>query len=131
MSQAAILVVDDDPRVLEVIRGYLEGSSYQVDYYSDADKALDSARDKDYALFLLDVVMEGTDGYTVAGRLIEGDPKNPKPVLFISSHINMNELFLKNFAGKADFISKPFKKKELLDKIEGLTQSASTEKRPT
>ena len=59
-----ILVVDDDRGILNVIRKALEKGGYQTDTLDDPEK-LDFRRLNDYQLILLDVMMPGTDGFSL------------------------------------------------------------------
>ena len=65
---ARILAIDDDRGILNVIRKALEKEGHQVDILDDPEK-LDFRRRNDYQLLLLDVMMPGTDGFSLCRRI--------------------------------------------------------------
>ena len=74
-----ILAVDDDQGILAVIRKALEKEGYLVDTLDDPEK-INPERLSDYQLILLDVMMPGTDGFTVCRRIRE---QVDCPILFV------------------------------------------------
>lgn len=119
-AKPRILAVDDERKIVDILRYFLEQAGYEVETHTRPDDALEAARKGPFDLVILDVVMEGTDGYTVAGRLKEIPSTAGLPILFASAKLEINRLFLKNFDGRADFVNKPFKKEDLLRKVQAL-----------
>lgn len=120
MSKERILAVDDEKNILDILHYLLDQQGYNVDAFLKADDALEAAQSSKYDLIILDLVMGTTDGYTVAGHLKELPLQKQTPFLFVSAKIEMAELFLKNFDGRADYMGKPFKRDELLEKVKSL-----------
>src|SRR5690606_2691629 len=73
MNDSTILVVDDDPSAVEIVRTYLEARGYRVATASDGREALAKLEEVRPALVLLDVMMPGMDGWEVA-RIIKNHP---------------------------------------------------------
>ena len=71
-----ILVVDDDPEILSMIRRGLIYEGYDVDTASDGKEALEKARIKEPGLVILDVMMPGMDGIEVSKRLRAKNAQN-------------------------------------------------------
>lgn len=120
MPQRRVLVVDDEPRILDIVKYFLEQGGYEVETVTRGDKALELARKKGYDVAILDIVLEGDSGYEVAGKLKKIKIAESMPVLFMSSKVEMADLFIENYDGRAEFLLKPFKKEALLEAVETL-----------
>ncbi len=120
MSRRRVLVVDDEPRILEIVRYFLEQGGYEVEAFPDGAKAVEAARKKAFDLAVLDIVLTGESGYDVAGRLKKLKSAESMPVLFMSSKVEMADLFIENFEGRAEFLLKPFKKEALTELVRKL-----------
>jgi DNA-binding response OmpR family regulator len=121
MRARRVLVVDDEPRILDIVKYFLEQGGYEVESFIGGDPALEAARSKAFDLAVLDIVLAGDDsGYEVASRLKQVPGMEAAPVLFVSSKVEMAELFLESYEGRADFLLKPFKKDDLLAMVASL-----------
>ena len=76
---------------------------------------------------ILDIVLVGESGYDVAGKLKKVKSAEAMPVLFMSSKVEMADLFLENFDGRAEFLLKPFKKEALLETVRTLIDGGGRE----
>jgi DNA-binding response OmpR family regulator len=115
-----ILAVDDDRRILEIVRYFLQEKGFEVHIFSNPDEAVEIARTVPFDAIILDIVLQGTDGYRVCSNFKRQPETADVPVLFVSAKVEIAELFLKQFSGTADFLAKPFRRDDLLAKIEGL-----------
>ena len=122
MPPRRVLVVDDEPRILDIVQYFLEQGGYQVEARSIPEEALASARRKAFDVAILDIVLGDTSGYQVASQLKRLPPNEKTPVLFMSSKVEMADLFLEHYEGRAEFIQKPFKKADLLAKVAELAE---------
>jgi DNA-binding response OmpR family regulator len=121
MSRRRILVVDDEPRILEIVTYFLEQGGYEVVGAPSEAPALEAAKIRPFDVAVLDIVLgRSSSGYDVAGRLKKVAGSEDTPVLFMSSKVEMAELFLESYDGRAEFIRKPFRKDELLGKVASL-----------
>jgi DNA-binding response OmpR family regulator len=118
MAKRRVLVIDDEPRVLDIVRYFLEQGGYEVEAFTGQDEGLAAARRAPFDVATLDIVLEEASGYDVAFELRKIKNTERVPVLFMSSKVEMADLFLKSYDGRAEFILKPFKKPDLLAKIE-------------
>ena len=129
MSGRRILVVDDEPRILDIVRYYLEQGGYAVEGCTSGEEALAAARTAPFDLAVLDIILEKASGYEVAGRLKKIPGMETAPVLFMSSKVEMAELFLESYDGRAEFLLKPFKKDALLEAVRSLFEGGGRQAR--
>ncbi len=107
MSKQRILIVDDIPDNIEVLRGVLRGD-YQIQAAIRGEKALDIARsDMKPDMILLDVEMPKMDGYEVCRRL-KSDPRTSYiPVIFVTGRDEVESEEYGLELGAVDYITKP------------------------
>jgi DNA-binding response OmpR family regulator len=130
MSRRRVLVVDDEPRILDIVKYFLEQGGYDVEPYTGGDAALGAARDRRFDVAVLDIVLgPRSSGYEVAGRLKKVPGSEAMPVLFMSSKVEMADLFLESFEGRAEFLLKPFKKEALLETVRLLCEGGGRQAR--
>jgi len=109
-----ILVVDDEPDILDLEEMILTRAGYEVDTAADGSTALERIADTAYDLVILDVMMAGLDGFEVCRR-IKADPRNAAlPVLFLTAKDQPKALLEGFDAGAAMYVSKPFSEAKLL-----------------
>lgn len=120
-----ILAVDDDRGILAVIRKALEKEGYLVDTLDDPEK-INPERLSDYQLILLDVMMPGTDGFTVCRRIRE---QVDCPILFVTAKTEEGDLITGFGLGADDYIRKPFGLGELRARVAAHLRRESREKR--
>lgn len=120
-----ILAVDDDRGILAVIRKALEKEGYLVDTLDDPEK-IDPERLSDYQLILLDVMMPGTDGFTVCRRIRE---QVDCPILFVTAKTEEGDLITGFGLGADDYIRKPFGLGELRARVAAHLRRENREKR--
>ncbi len=112
-----ILIVDDFPKNLQVLGNILE-EKYRTAVAKNARNALDFIEKRRPDLVLLDIMMPGMDGYQACEMLKRSPGTKDIPVIFLTAK-NETEDIVRGFkAGAVDFVSKPFKKEELLARIE-------------
>ena len=112
-----ILLVDDDPTNLDVLRHTLDGRGYRLFVTRSGESALDVARRVHPLLILLDIVMPGIDGYETCRRL-KADPETREAaVIFLSSLDETKDKVLGLQVGAVDFVSKPFQRDEVVARV--------------
>jgi two-component system sensor histidine kinase/response regulator len=112
-----ILVTEDDPKNMEVVCNIIRKEGYRLAMADNGQQALEMVPEARPDLILLDIRMEGIDGWQVCERL----KKNPKtkdiPIIFLTALVETSDI-VKGFAiGAVDYITKPFKKEELLSRV--------------
>ena len=120
VSQAEILVVDDNAQNLELLVAYLESLSCRIVTASDGVEALDKVRDRPPDLIVLDVMMPRMSGFEVC-RKLKSDPKTRDiPILMVTALTDMGDIERGVDSGTDDFISKPVNRLELTTRVKSL-----------
>jgi EAL domain-containing protein (putative c-di-GMP-specific phosphodiesterase class I)/DNA-binding NarL/FixJ family response regulator len=121
-----ILVADDEPDLLELLRINLEAQGHQVQQASDGTQALALATASRPDLVILDVMMPGLDGLEVL-RALRGQPGNADlPVVLLSARGSDSEVFEGWSSGANYYITKPFDIDDLLSFIEEISSQSPT-----
>ena len=121
-TAAKILVVDDEPRAVTMLRNLLVPEGYQVLSAHSGAEALAVATKEAPDVVLLDVMMPEMDGFEVCAKL-RGDPRlTHMPVLMLTALDDRESLLSGIQAGADDFISKPFDSAELRARIRTITR---------
>ena len=119
--QARILIVDDEAAAVRLMERVLGTAGYTcVASTRNSAEVCDLHRAQPYDLIVLDLLMQGTDGYKVLEGLRALEAGSYVPVLVLSAHAEHGVLALR--AGAKDFVSKPFDAPELLMRIRNLLE---------
>jgi two-component system, sensor histidine kinase and response regulator len=112
-----ILVVDDQPKNLQLVAAVLK-SSYRLLIADSAEKAIRAAQEKHPNLILLDVMMPEMSGYE-ATAILKGDPSTKDiPIIFLTARGDTEDMIQGFQAGGVDYILKPFVRQELLQRVQ-------------
>jgi len=123
MSEAVILVVDDDPKNSKIVGAYLKAGGYEVEFAADGEEALERLRDFPPDLILLDVFMPAMSGLEL-GDTLKNDPRTAGiPILAMSSYHEYASGAPRQDLAADDFIKKPARMDELLEKVGKLLKS--------
>ena len=115
-----ILVVDDEPDVLELVVYHLEKEAYRVDVADTGDKALKMARENLPSLLVLDLMLPGVNGLEIC-RLLKRDPKTRDiPILMLTARAAEEDRIKGLELGAHDYVTKPFSPRELVLRIKNL-----------
>ncbi len=117
-GQERILVVDDDPSVTDLLRRGLSFEGFAVSTASSGDDALINVREEPPAVVILDVMMDGLDGYSVCRRLREEDPDSL--ILMLTARDAVQDEIMGFQAGADDYVTKPFTFEVLVARIRSL-----------
>lgn len=124
-----ILIIDDEESIREGLREYLELEGYDADSASSAEDALSMGIDK-YGLLLLDVMMEGMDGFELAGKLKQSPSTASIPIIFLTAKDTEDDMVAGLRLGADDYIAKPFSMKNVIARIEAVTRRVFPESTP-
>jgi len=119
-TKPKILVVDDEPDILELVRLNLAREGYEVLAASTGEQGLDLARSKLPALIILDLMLPGIDGLDVCKRL-RADPKTQGiSILMLTAKGEESDVVTGLEVGADDYLTKPFSGKVLVARVRNL-----------
>ncbi|HYY76257.1 MAG TPA: response regulator [Gaiellaceae bacterium] len=108
-----VLVADDDPDILMLVRLRLEREGFEVVGAFDGQTALDLALERAPDVAVLDVTMPRLDGYEVTRRLRGHDGTRATAVILLTARVQETDLQEGVAAGADDYVTKPFSPQEL------------------
>ena len=114
MDQINILVVDDEKEIADLVEIYLVSDGYKVFKANNALDGLELIEKEDIHLVLLDIMMPGEDGFSLAPAFLE----KGIPVLFLTARTAVSDRVYGLRLGADDYILKPFEPAELLARID-------------
>ncbi|HEV8662643.1 MAG TPA: HD domain-containing phosphohydrolase [Candidatus Methylomirabilis sp.] len=115
-----ILVVDDNLQARELLRAALTAEGYAVTLAEGGEEALAKVAEEVPELILLDINMPGLNGYEVCGRLKGTEATRLIPIIFLTSMSDLEDKLRGIEVGADDFLTKPFRKVELLARVKSL-----------
>jgi two-component system sensor histidine kinase/response regulator len=113
-----ILIVDDNPRNIQIVGNILLKKEAQIAYATDAAKALEMVKQTHYDLFLLDIMMPGMDGYELCEILRQNEQLKNVPIIFLTAKTDTNSIIKGFELGANDYVTKPFNSAELIARVE-------------
>jgi two-component system OmpR family response regulator len=119
-----ILVVDDDPRLREVVRYALSREGFEIEEAGDGHAAIAACEAKLPDLVVLDVVMPELDGIEVCRRIRQ---RSKVPILFLSSRGEEVDRVLGLELGGDDYVTKPFSPRELVSRVKAVLRRTGEE----
>lgn len=121
MSKRKILVVDDDQKIVNLLKLYLEKDSYLVFAAYDGMRALDFARQKQPDLILLDLMLPQVDGLDVC-RILQAE--SDVPIIMLTARTTETDKLLGLELGADDYITKPFSPREVVARVRTVLRRA-------
>ena len=121
MIKDKIHIVDDDQRLCRLLGRYLENGGYEVTSTTSGDDISQRIRDSSISLLLLDVMLPGKDGLTLAREVRE---LSDIPIIFLTAKADISDKVSGLEIGADDYITKPFEEKELLARIHSVIRRA-------
>jgi len=123
MSAQTILLVDDEPSILQLSRMYLEREGFEIQSADDGLQALQAIERLKPALLVLDVMLPGLDGFEVCRRLRAAN--NPLPIIMLTARDEDIDKILGLELGADDYLTKPFNPRELVARVKAILRRGS------
>lgn len=114
MANRTVLVVDDERKIVELVRTYLEKDGYRVLVAYDGLQALEIARQKRPDLIVLDLLLPGLDGLDVC-RILRAE--SSVPIIMLTAKSTEDDRLFGLDLGADDYVTKPFSPRELMARI--------------
>jgi len=117
-----ILVVDDEARIVKLVRDYLERAGFHVLTARDGETALQVARLERPDLIVLDLMLPGLDGLDVCRRLRQ---ESAVPIIMLTARVEEADRIVGLELGADDYVTKPFSPRELVARVRAALRRAS------
>lgn len=122
MVQEQVLIVDDDPKLVHLVREVLNATGYDVIAASSGERAIEMVALEQPDLILLDIMLSGSvNGYEVSKRVREF---SDVPIIMLTAKVKQSDMLRGFDAGADDYITKPFSSKELLVRVRAILKRA-------
>jgi len=117
LKKPLILVVDDEPKNIQVIGKYLHDKDYNVSVAANGKAALNFVQNDLPDLILLDIEMPEMDGFNVCKILKSSERTSKIPVIFLTAKVGTADILQAFEIGASDYITKPFQTLEVLARV--------------
>ena len=121
-SKTKVLVVDDDKRILQILKLYLNKDGYDVITCERGDEALDLALESSIGIVILDIMLPGMDGWEVLKNVRRS---SSVPVIMLTAKGDISDRINGLDYGADDYIVKPFEPKELLARVKAVLRRSA------
>lgn len=123
VMQRTILVIDDEPKIVDICRDYLQAAGFTVVQAGDGPGGLASARQNHPDLIVLDLLLPGMDGLDVCRELRREDDV---PIIMLTARVEETDKLIGLELGADDYITKPFSPRELVARVRTLLRRATS-----
>ncbi len=120
--KASILVIEDDPAILQGLQDVLVFNGYSTDGEADGSQGLTAALTRDYDLILLDVMLPNLDGFSICRQVRTRKPG--QAIVMITAKGSEDDIVTGFKAGADDYVAKPFSLRELMVRVEAVLRRA-------
>lgn len=114
-----ILIIEDDLSIAELENDYLQMNGFECDIATDGDSGLKMAKENDYALVIVDIMLPGRDGFSVCKELRK---EKDIPIIFLSARSDDIDKVRGLGLGADDYMTKPFSPSELVARVKSHIQ---------
>jgi DNA-binding response OmpR family regulator len=120
MSKVKIVIIEDEPDIIEVMSYNLKREGFLVSSSRRGDEGLSLVRKQSPALVLLDLMLPGTDGLSVCQQLKADLMTREIPIIMVSAKGEESDVVIGLGLGADDYIAKPFSPRELLARVKAV-----------
>ncbi len=117
-----ILVIDDEPKIVEICSDYLHAAGYDIITAGDGLQGLAMARSQKPDLIVLDLMLPGMDGLDLCRTL---QHESSVPIIMLTARIEETDKLIGLALGADDYITKPFSPRELVARVRTVLKRAS------
>ncbi|MBI2631000.1 response regulator transcription factor [Candidatus Nomurabacteria bacterium] len=120
----AILVVEDERKLVDILKRALKGERYSVDVAYDGEEGLEKAMKNNYALIILDIMLPKKDGFTVCKELRQRQIHTP--IIMLTARGSVEDRVVGLDVGADDYLIKPFGLNELFARVRAVLRRPKT-----
>ncbi len=128
MSARKILVVDDEKRIVDIVKAYLEREGFQVIVAYDGESALTLARGQSPDLIILDLMLPEVSGWDVCRTLRK---ESNVPIIMLTAREEVTDKIVGLELGADDYVTKPFDPKELMSRVKAVLRRFESKAAPS
>lgn len=126
---ANILIVDDDPHTLEILRRWLKREGYETISAESGPSCLEALKSNSIDVIVLDVMMPGMDGLEVCEKLREDEALRLIPVILLTAKDDMETRGRGMILGVSEYLTKPVNKEDLFARIRAQVHSRELDRK--
>lgn len=115
-----VLLIEDEPNIIEAIRFILSRDGWQVDVHSDGATALDAVAQREPDLVILDVMLPNRSGFDILTDLRAAEETEALPVLMLTARGQSKDRDMAERAGASRFMTKPFSNADVVASVREL-----------
>ena len=115
-----VLLIEDEPNIIEAIRFILSRDGWRVDTHSDGQTAVEAVHNRAPNLVILDVMLPNRSGYDILNDLRVDPETRDLPVLMLTARGQKKDRELAERLGASKFMTKPFSNQEIVENIRQL-----------
>lgn len=123
-----ILVVDDEQKIVEIVKAYLEREGYRVLVASDGKSAIEIFKREKPDLMVLDLMLPGISGYDVCRTLRK---ESEVPIVMLTARDEVTDKIVGLELGADDYITKPFDPRELVARVKSVLRRQTVKATPS
>lgn len=120
MTRKKIVVIEDEPDIVEVISYNLKNEGYRVLSVDRGDEGINLIRDQSPSLVILDLMLPGMDGLSVCQQLKSDPIVRDIPIIITSAKSEESDIVIGLELGADDYLTKPFSPRELLARVKAV-----------
>lgn len=117
MENKKILIVDDEAKILEIVKAYLEHEGYEVEVATNGNAALSKFSEKAFSLLVLDLMLPDMSGEELCEIIRR---KSDVPILMLTAKVDEGSIIKGLNLGSDDYVTKPFSPKQLVARVNAL-----------
>ena len=126
MATQRLLVVDDDPEIVRLIRAYLEKAGFEVLTAHNGNTALHILRREKPDLLILDLMLPDRDGWDITRFIRNDGVLHQIPIIMITARVDDTDKIVGLELGADDYMTKPFNPREMVARVRALLRRSST-----
>ena len=124
MAKARILIVEDEPNIVESLSFILRRAGFEVDTVTDGAEALDRVRRQVFEVLVLDIMLPGMNWLDVLKAIRSDKALSSLPVVVLTAKGQANDRHTAEAIGASAFITKPFSNADVVESVSRLAEDA-------